>query len=278
MSRRYSPEMHAYLRAFIPGHTASEIAAAVNREYGIEMSLAAVGSYCKNHGIKRGTPRGKRPGSPSKAFPAEVKDYILAHYSGTGHKDMADRLNRLFGTSYTPERIKSFYGNHKLNSGLSGRFEKGHIPANKGVKVPPNTKHPNSIATRFKPGHLPHNTKPVGELSMRSDGYLYRKTAENPDKWELEHIRVYREQNGPIPEGSKIIFLDGNRHNCKPDNLALVSAEENLELNRKRLRFESSEITTAGIMIARARVSIRHAIKRNGRRQGRHITTRKPVP
>lgn len=277
MSRRYAPEIHAFLREFIPGHTAAEIAAAVNEKFDIEMSLTAANSYRKNHGIRSGTPCGRRSGVPTKAFPAEIRDYILAHYIGTGHKDMADQLNVRFGTSYTPQRIKSFYSNHKLNSGLTGRFEKGHVPANKSVKDPPGSMHPNSIATRFKPGHLPHQTKPVGYLSIRSDGYLYRKIAENPDVWKLEHNRRWEELHGPIPAGSCVIFLDGDRLNCEPGNLALVSREENLELNRRRLRSESGEITLSGVMIARARVSIRRAIRSRQPTTGRH-NLRKPTP
>ncbi|OHE63865.1 MAG: hypothetical protein A2001_01505 [Treponema sp. GWC1_61_84] len=35
--------------------------------------------------------------------------------------------------------------------------------------------------------------------------------------------RIWTERSGPIPPGHKVIFLDGNRFNVHPDNLACLS-------------------------------------------------------
>ncbi|HBR31935.1 MAG TPA: HNH endonuclease, partial [Clostridiales bacterium] len=94
-----------------------------------------------------------------KKYSAEVQAFIKHNYIGTGHKEMADLLNKTFGMNYTKSQIKSYYGNHKMNSGLNGRFPKGHIPANKGKK---GFHVPGSEKGWFKEGHMPINHKPVG--------------------------------------------------------------------------------------------------------------------
>jgi hypothetical protein len=186
----------------------------------------------------------------------EVSDYIMAHYKGTGHQTMADALNERFGTAFTKMDIKGFYSRHHLNSGLSGHFPKGNVPINKGRKGM--TMHPNAVATQFRAGHMPANAKPVGTLEVRSDGYLYRKVSE-PNVWMLEHVRVYEQIHGPVPNGHKVIFLDGDRSNCDPANLTMVDNETHMELNRRHLRTDDPELTQAGIMIAKARIAVRNA-------------------
>ena len=199
----------------------------------------------------------------------EVVDYILAHYKGTGYQAMADALNERFGTAFSAADIKSVYSRHHLNSGLTGRFEKGHVPPNKGKKGM--EVHPNAKATQFKAGHKPVNTKPVGSIVTRSDGYLQRKIAE-PNEWKFEHVRVYEEAHGPIPEGYKLLFLDGDTTNCALDNLILVDRKTHIELNRRHLRFSDPEMTQSGVAIAKARLAIMDAKKgdHHGKKEHTH--------
>lgn len=253
MSRRYPKEFHEFMREFIPGHSDSEVAAAARARFEIEITPAQVKSYKGNHKLRSGTPGGMPKGTPSKSFPAEVTAFIKGNYVGTGPKAMAERLNAEFGTTYTAAQLKGYYSNHSLNSGLTCRYEKGHVPANKGKKIVP---HPNSVATQFKPGRPSLNERPVGALTARSDGYLHRKIGPSPKDWIFEHIRVWQEVHGPVPHGHKIIFLDGDRHNCELNNLRLVSDAEHAVLNRGKMRSPIAEITDANITIAKLRFAI----------------------
>ena len=63
--------------------------------------------------------------------------------------------------------------NHKISSGLTGRFEKGHVPYNKGKKFPGTG---NKAA--FKKGNIPVNKMKVGEDAISSDGYVKTKIAD----------------------------------------------------------------------------------------------------
>ena len=150
MARRYPEEFHEFMREYIPGHTAVEISEEAKRRLGIEISPAAVKSYKTNHKIKSGTPSGLPKGHPSEQFPQNIKDYIAKHYKGVGPKEMAERLNKRFGTTYTTKQINAYYKNHGHNSGLTGRFAPGHVPANKGTHPPTRGR---MAETQFKAGH-----------------------------------------------------------------------------------------------------------------------------
>lgn len=248
MNRRYPPELHEFLKQFIPGHTAKEISLAVADRFGIEMTPAQVKSYKQNRKIRSGTPCGSPAGSPSKTFPQKVGDYIRSHYQGVGPKEMVGRLNETFGTSYTIRQVSAWYKNHGLNSGLDGRFQKGHVPVNKGKKGM--VMHPNAVATQFRAGHRPANKLPIGTVLEKADGYLWRKIGEGARDWRQEHILRYEETYGPLPPGGMITFLDGDKHNVELGNLKLITNDINLELNRRRLRTGDPELNETAILIA----------------------------
>ena len=247
MSRRYSSEFHAFMREFSPGHTTAEIREEAERRFGISITISAVRSYMKNHGLRNGMPCGLPNDHPTDVFPAEIKDYIKANYSGVGPTEMAHRLNAAFGNPYTPKQLNSYYKNHDLNSGFTGRFEKGHVPPNKGRK---GYHASGSEKGWFSDGHVPANKMPIGTVWKKSDGYLWRKIGEGGRDWRQEHILVWESAHGPVPPGMLVIFLDGNRENIALDNLALISKRTNQYLNKKGLRSSDPDVTRAMITAA----------------------------
>ena len=68
---------------------------------------------------------------------------------------------------------------------------------------------------------------------------------------ELKHVFVWEQHNGKVPKGHVVIFLDGNTLNTDISNLALISRNELLTLNRNNLHGKSQEITKTGINLAR---------------------------
>ena len=249
MSRRYPPELHEFLKKFIPGHTAREISEAVADRFGIEMTADMVKSYKQNRKIRSGTPCGLPAGTPSNVFPAEVGEYIRKHHKGVGPTEMTKKINEIFGADYKPKQLNAYYKNHGLNSGLDGRFQKGHVPANKGRKGMP--MHPNAVTTQFKKGHTPANKTPIGTVLMKDDGYLWKKVGEGARDWKQLHRMIWEEAHGEIPEGYLITFKDGNRENVALDNLELITKAESIELTRRGLRTSDKDLTETGILIAR---------------------------
>lgn len=186
-------------------------------------------------------------------YTKEQKQFLIDNNYMKSSQELADMFNKEFGTNITKTNIKCFRGNNKLNSGLTGRFEKGQVSWNKGKKWAEYMSKEgqlNSSKTTFKKGHIPHNHRKIGSERITIDGYWEIKIRE-PNKWELKHRYLYKKLKGDIPKGHKVIFADGNKNNLDIDNLILVSNSEELIMNRNSLRFDDKELTKTGSIIAK---------------------------
>lgn len=259
MSIRYPKEVHDFIRENVVGRPTKELVRMVNEKFGTDFTESKMAAYKKNHNLKSGLPKGIPKGTPSALFPQHIKDYILQNYRSTGPKAMAEQLNAEFGTSYTQKQLKSYYKNHRLNSDLTGRFEKGLVPHNKGQK---GVCVPGCEKTWFPKGHNPANKTEVGTVRLRGDGFLYEKYGPGNLDWKPHHQLVWERAYGKQPKGHTIIFKDGNHLNCDLSNLALVSMAENLEMNRKGLRKNDVALTETGILIARITTTARKLNKK----------------
>ena len=195
----------------------------------------------------------------SRLFPLEVCLFIHDHNVGKLAAELADLVNKTFGTSYTVIQIKNYRQRNHLNSGLTGRFEKGNVPFNKGKKT---GNRPCMMRTQFKKGHTPHNHRTIGSERVNVDGYRERKVAE-PNKWKLVHTIVWEASRGPVPDGHCIIFKDGDRLNCEIDNLLLVSRGEEAVMNKRQLRTPDAQLTETGHNVAQLILAISQAKKKS---------------
>lgn len=114
------------------------------------------------------------------------------------------------------------------HGGRKTRFRKGTVPPNKGKKQTEFMSQEaieRTKATRFKKGNIPPNHKPIGHERVTVDGYVEVKVRDGKKQknFELKHRLIWEEHNGPIPEGYNIQFKDGNRQNCKIENLYMIS-------------------------------------------------------
>lgn len=249
--RRYSEEVKKYIEANVKGRATSELVKMVNSKFGLDFNENRMRAYKKNHKLRSGVSTGWPKGHASKQYPREIKKYIYSNYKGVGNKEMAERLNKIFGTAYTTKQLNAYYKNHKLNSGLTGRFKKGHVPANKGRKgyCPPGCE-----KGWFKKGRTPLNHKPVGSERKAVDGYILIKTAE-PNVWKPKHKVIWEKEHGSIPKSHVLIFLDGDKENICLENLKLVTKAESLIMNREGLRSEEAEYTKTAALIAKVKAA-----------------------
>lgn len=116
---------------------------------------------------------------------------------------------------------------------VTGRFEKGIVPFNKGKKGIVS----GGKATQYKTGHEPHNTKTDGCISLRKrqnkdEQYYFIRIAKG--KWELYHRYLWQQHYGAIPAGHIVVFKDGNSLNCTLENLEMITLQENMQRNRNR--------------------------------------------
>ena len=189
-------------------------------------------------------------------FTDEIAEFVHSNYKGTGPAKMAQIINQKFKTNYSKQQLKSYYANHNLNSGITGYFEKGHIPFNKGIKGKCAA---GCEKTWFKKGHTPVNHKPVGSERISKDGYIEIKVAE-PNKWMLKHRFVWEKENGPLPKGMIIRFLDDNKLNCNIENMVLVSRAEHIEITRHNLHSCNPEVSKVGVNIAKLNCAVREKV------------------
>lgn len=258
---RYPDEVNDFIAKNVSGRTVRELVELTNKELGTSFTYPKMKSFLTNRGLKTGTKTGN-PKGYSRIYTQEIKQFISDNYKGTGHQDMADMVNETFGTSYTKEQIKNFYARNKLDSGLTGRFKKGHEPWNKGK--PKTWK--GGEETQFKKGNIPHNRVPIGtERVDAKDGYIYVKIQDGHlnRNWKQKHVLIWEQHNGSVPEGHCIIFGDGNKRNFDINNLICVSRKQLARLNQNGLIQNDADLTRTGIVVADMMAKISERSKQN---------------
>lgn len=199
----------------------------------------------------------------------EMKNFVFNNYKGITTVELAERFNAKFGTNLSWTSFRGFLSRYKLSNGVDTKFKKGHIPFNKGKKI--EHIHPNSKKTQFKSGHKPKNWCPIGTERIDKEGYVYVKVNDLPKvkkkvNWKQKSHIVWEQTHGKkIPQGSKIMYLDGNKQNLDPNNLELITYGESAALNKKGYRNNNAALTQAGLNIIR----IENAIKNKNRKENR---------
>ena len=234
-----------FLVAYIPGHTCTEVAEEFSKKY-FPVTPKQIHDFKCNRKIKSGTRCGK-PKKCGHLFPKEIHEFICANNKGKTLTEITALVNETFGKTFTKKQLRCFRKNNHLVSGLTGRFGKGHVPANKGKK---GWYAPGSEKVWFRKGNVPHNKVSVGTEVMTTMGYIKVKVAE-PDVWEFKHKMVWEKHNGRVPDGCVITFKDGDHWNCSIENLMCISFRENSQLNGRKLRTVSPELTEAGLALVR---------------------------
>lgn len=267
--QKWPAEVVNWMRENTPGRTTKELTLLINQQgfdkkYGMVFTESIIKGAKSRFGFKSGTPTGNPKGHSSK-YPDGMTGYVESIAKGKSTAELVEAVNRKYGAGIIGIRqMKSYKRNHGINTGLTGQFEPGHIPANKGKKMSPE-QYEKCKATMFHKGNVPANHMEVGEYTHTTDGYLVRKVQEygtQRERFEIVHRAVWEKHNGPIPEGKIVSFLDGDKDNCEIENLVLIDNRENLELNRSSLRFSNAEFTKAGVAVAKMKVTVRRRKER----------------
>lgn len=107
-------------------------------------------------------------------------------------------------------------------------FRKGHVPANKGKKWDEyltKEQQQRMKQTTFKKRNVPHNKQPIGHERKAKDGYWMVKVSE-PNVFKMKHRVLWEQHHGPIPKGTRIMFIDGNPDNITIENLRAETQAE----------------------------------------------------
>ncbi|MXQ48138.1 HNH endonuclease [Streptococcus pneumoniae] len=239
------------MKKIASGRPTPEVTMLLNEKFGTNYTKEQIGGVRKRLGLPVGKVR------HGFLLTKEQHNYLVEHQLGKTAKELTDLLNDQFGLSLTASQVKTYRNNHKLNSGLTGHFPKGHTPANKGKKYPGMTN-----SGQFKKGSKPINWVPVGTIRYTTDGYPKIKIAE-PNIWKQMHRKVWEEHYGPIPSGHSVVFLNGDKTNWNITNLACLSNNEVARMNQNHLFTSDPELTKSGIGLTKLTNKIRE-VEKNG--------------
>jgi len=196
----YSKEEEQWLASQSRDLTYPKLTALFNNHFHTELSESAIMTKCNNLGLKR--PR-------YKPFTNEQIEWVKAQRRDLTYSELADLFNERFGTNIHRWSMSDLC---TKRLGLSRVTNKG----------------------QYKDGERKALKYKIGDEVVRS-GYVWVKVADEhfersddynrlySTNWRRKSDLVWEEANGPIPDGSFLIFLDGNTENCDLDNLYLVS-------------------------------------------------------
>ena len=71
-----------------------------------------------------------------KRYSKEELDFIREVTPGRHYKEIVEMFNKKFEFQINAKKLKETLRNHNISTGLTGRFEKGITPHNKGKKFP----------------------------------------------------------------------------------------------------------------------------------------------
>ncbi|WP_232321180.1 HNH endonuclease signature motif containing protein [Latilactobacillus sakei] len=76
------------------------------------------------------------------------------------------------------------------------------------------------------------------------------------NRWKRKHRIIWESKNGPIPEGYKLLFVDGNSLNLSLKNMALVTSAEMARLNQGGYIYPDADMTKTMLNVVKIRNKI----------------------
>lgn len=243
----FTDEIKGYLAEQVKGRRNNELTDMINSKFGTDFSQTQIRDLKSRLGLKSGL--GSMSGN-NRLTTDEQEAFIRQHQQGLGSQELADLVNRKFGTSFRASQMLSYRRRHNLLSGLTGQFEKGKPSRNKGMKQEDfmtQAQIDRTKRTRFKKGSIPPNWKPIGSERVTVDGYVEIKVVDGQkqNNYKLKHRVLWEKHHGSIPKGYVVMFKDGDAQNVVIDNLSLVSKGQLAVFNKQYKRTESPILNEA---------------------------------
>lgn len=200
-------------------------------------------------------------------YTPEENDFLREAIPGRSWREVSDAFASRFGLPLTKVQVQNRKAALGVRSGtVGGRFEAGHVPANKGrpwSEWMPYDSQGRCRETCFREGELNGTAarRVRGLLSVREgkDGYLQikvmpRDAANTTGYWmSLARFEWMAANGRDWPDGHRCLFADRDNRNLSPDNLVPVPRElYPLVQGRHGLPYHDRE--TLEVAIAHARV------------------------
>jgi len=198
----------------------------------------------------------------SKLFTYEQESFIKNHAKGLHNKELTQLFNDTFNADIKVNQIRGYKQRNNIDSGLTGTFQKGHRPHNKGKNINDymsNKAIEKNRATQFKKGKRPPMWLPIGSERMSKNGYEEVKVSDgqgNNNYRPKSHI-IWEEFNkDKVNPNEIVVYLDKNKSNLNPDNLVKITWSDLMIMNTQGLWTKYSEINETAINVARLKSKI----------------------
>lgn len=223
-----------WLREYYPLYPNAELAA-FKAEDGWPRSANSIGQRARKLGLSKNPDAGYQRQFPRRFWTEERVAWFRAFVPGHTEREIIAEHERVFGFPLTVGQVANRKTKLGVRSGThGGRFESGHVPANKGRTwdeyMTPDAQE-RCRTTTFRKGNHPHNE---GELldERRADHNVWQvkvdpRDAKNPMGYWVSRARFNWERANarPWPEGCRAMHVDGNDENDDPDNIVPVEDE-----------------------------------------------------
>jgi hypothetical protein len=257
--RRYAPEQVEFVKRNFPGRSNADMARLFEKKFGMRMTARQMHSFTTRHKLKNGL-----YGRGAKKYTPRMEDWLRKNVKGRQFNELAELFNARFGASFTRLAIKDKCQLLGLHNGVVKRWEKGHVPPNKGMKGC----YAGSEKSWIRPGHPCYRAKeiPLGGEKIDSSGYVrvkVRMKGPPARRWKSKASIVWEAANGPVPKGHVISYADGDRQNCALGNLMLVSRGEmgTMNIHSKRLGMAGKGNSMGALALAKLRCAVWHRKK-----------------
>lgn len=202
-------------------------------------------------------------------YTQEQKEFLRENSSKFSRQELTALFNEKFGLNKSRDQIHSACKRYKFRANTDGRFTKERGFAwRRGLTKEEQEEHISKESwKRMTDSLADHREKyEVGDIYNMKCGGVRRKyiVVSTDYSLDLKH-RIYpynryvwEKENGKLPDGYRLIHLDGDPQNCNIDNLLAVSDAENLRLNNDNWN-NKGEITKTGVAIYRLEKALKGA-------------------
>jgi hypothetical protein len=234
-----------------------ELTMLFKKRFSLSVTKAGIKSILGRNGLCNGFGHGNPNYPPPRKFTDRHIRFLKKIVNGRKTAELAELFRNKFGIQVTEEQISNLCKRRGLQNGVDCRFQKGHIPFNKGIK---GIYYSGCEKGWFKKGHIPWDYMPVGSERLTKDGYLEIKVSDTATpvqrRWRAKHIVIWEKENGPLPKSRAVLFLDGDKTNIKLSNLMLISRKELAVLNHNKMLCEIKDFNKTSVGIARLKVLV----------------------
>ncbi|MDR0472332.1 MAG: HNH endonuclease [Treponema sp.] len=243
----------------LPGCRLSTFAEKFNKRFRLSLTETSIKTAVQRRGIKNGCSKGH-----DKIYTDVHINWLRKNVPGTPLEIVSEKFNKRFCLSSNVDTVKNLSHKYGIKSRLKRhQFPKGNVPFNKGRKG--YCAHGCEVSW-FTKGHRPANWRPVGSERTSADGYVEIKVTNKPllgqKRWRLKHVVVFEKENGPVPKGHCVIFLDGNKNNITLDNLCMITRQVHAVMCHMHLFTDDPEITMANCILAANKVAVSNLKKK----------------